>query len=135
MIKKTTRNLTALPSMIILQFVCVSIPTLVSPCYAFVADMHRSFSERAVVLYEACTGLEIPEEWSFAFAEGSADEDNVTPSRMLNWHFYNRDKKIGRYCILINGSNECIFHERIEALNNMFDSKAPRSEIYAMAGH
>ena len=110
---------------------------LVSACYAFEPQKHKSISNRGVCIYEACTGHAIPEELSSAFAKGALDEDEIGLTRLLNWHFYNNDKKLGHYWKFIfycNGSNERIFRKRLDKLEAMFISKTPKRDIYAQAG-
>lgn len=115
----------------------ISIFILALPSYAFEPDKHKEFSHRAIEGYQACTGRSIPSPYIYAFARGSAREDDPTFHRALNWHFYNRDKKIGHYWkffLYCNGSNELIYNERLEALVKMIARKKPLEDIYEQAG-
>jgi hypothetical protein len=59
---------------------------------------HKLISNHAAYLYETCTGISLPKELSSAFVKGVIDEDKKGLTRVLNWHFYNNDRKIGCYC-------------------------------------
>jgi hypothetical protein len=109
---------------------------LVSPCSAFEKSIHESFSNDAVDLYQACTGRVMPRQLSDAFVAGSVEEDTWGWTRARNWHYFNRDHKIGRYWkfILCNGSNEHIFNERLRRLEYLFLSEAPGRDVYEVAG-
>lgn len=110
---------------------------LALPSYAFEPAKHGEFARRAAEVYQTCTGRAITPGYISAFAEGSVHEDNPTLSRVLNWHFYNRDKKIGhywKYFLYCDGSNEHIFNERLNALKDMINAKKPLKDIYEMAG-
>lgn len=106
-------------------------------CYGFEAKKHGVFSNDAAALYEVCTGRHMPRELLSFFVEGAIDEDKPSLTRATNWHFYNNEKRIGRYWWFVlrcNGSNEHIFKIRLDALKSMLDSKKPNSEIYEAAG-
>lgn len=117
-----------------LMFFCLS--TL--PANAFEPQKHAEFSSDAIALYKACTGKFVSGKIAQALAEGAEDEDNSTPTRGMNWHFYNNDRKIGHYWRLVffrcNGSNEEIFKKRVEKLQKLIEEKAPTEDIYAAAG-
>ena len=119
-----------------LIFSIVIIFMLVPPCYGFEKEKHRGFSDRAVDVYKTCTGRALPKELGDAFATASVEEDTWGLSRARNWHYYNRDKKIGRYwkVILCNGSNEHIFNDRVKKLDDMLLLKAPSQDIYEATG-
>lgn len=110
----------------------------VIPAYAFEPQKHAEFSSDAIALYKACTGKFVPGKVAQAFAEGAEDEDNPTPTRGRNWHFYNNGGKIGHYWRLVffrcNGSNEEIFKKRVEKLQKLIEEKASTEDIYAAAG-
>jgi len=115
----------------------ILITILVTPCYAFEPKKHEIFSNHAVSIYETCTGRAMPKEVSSAFVRGSVNEDEWGRTRLKNWHFYNRDKRIGRYWKFIfycYGSNEHVFCQRLNTLDGLFVSKAPIMEIYEVAG-
>ncbi|MBN1364723.1 MAG: hypothetical protein JW976_07965 [Syntrophaceae bacterium] len=98
---------------------------------------HKLFSSQAALIYKACTGKAIPEKLIKAFGLGSVNEDYSGLTRAVNWHFYNRDKKIGHYWkffLFCNGSNENIFKERISSLEKMIISRESRQKIYEIAG-
>jgi hypothetical protein len=110
---------------------------LASSCHAFEPERHELISNSAASLYKACTGHAIPEELLSAFAQGTADEDERGLTRALNWHFYNNGHRIGRYWKFIfycNGSNEKIYHRRVQTLDGLFASKSSAIKIYAATG-
>ena len=110
---------------------------LASSCYAFEPERHELISNSAATLYKACTGHAITEELLSAFAQGTADEDERGLTRALNWHFYNNGHRIGRYWKFIfycNGSNEKIYHQRVQTLDGLFALKTSSIKIYAAAG-
>jgi len=119
-----------------LLFNVILIFMLASPCYAFEKSRHELFSNDAIDLYKACKGRVLPQELSDAFVVGSVEEDTWGWTRARNWHYYNRENKIGRYwkVILCNGSNDHIFHVRLARLNNLLLTKAPERDIYDVAG-
>jgi hypothetical protein len=107
---------------------------LVSPCSAFEPKKHEIFSHHAAAIYESCTGRALSKELVSAFAQGAVDEDEWSLTRAINWHFYNNDKKLGRYWKICHGSNEHIFCERYNELEHLLAAKATNMEIYALAG-
>jgi len=110
---------------------------LASSCYTFEQEKHELISDSAASLYETCTGRAIPRELLSAFAQGATDEDEWGLIRPLNWHFYNNGHRIGHYWKFIfycNGSNEKIYHQRVQTLDGLLASKAPAIKIYAAAG-
>jgi hypothetical protein len=110
---------------------------LASSCYAFEPERHELISNSAASLYETCTGRAISKELLFAFAKSAADEDEWGLTRALNWHFYNNGHRIGHYWKFIfycNGSNEKIYHQRVQTLDGMLTAKASAIKIYAAAG-
>jgi hypothetical protein len=110
---------------------------MASSCYAFEPQKHELISNSAASLYETCTGRAIPKELSSVFAKSAAAEDEWGLTRALNWHFYNNGHRIGRYWKFIfhcNGSNEKIYHKRVQTLDDLLASKESDKKIYAAAG-
>lgn len=116
---------------------CLIIFVLSLPAHAFEPRKHADFSREAAAIYQVCTGRELPGNVIDAFVKGSVREDDPTLERALNWHFYNRDGKIGTYrkfFLTCEGSNGRIFQKRLDTLDYLIDAKRPLDEIYAVAG-
>jgi len=67
------------------------------PAGAFEPQTHAMFCRDAARIYQACTGHVLSTEWIARLTEGSVHEDDLSLERVLNWHFYNNDGKIGKY--------------------------------------
>jgi hypothetical protein len=110
---------------------------LAIPANAFEPNKHAVFSREASSVYQSCTGRVLPEKLIRGFTEGSVREDDITLERARNWHFYNRDGKIGtyrKYYLTCEGSNERIFWKRLDTLDHLIAAGRPLQEIYAAAG-
>lgn len=110
----------------------------VVPAYAFEPQKHVEFSNDAMALYKICTNKFVAGKNIKAFAAGAEAEDNPTPSRGLNWHFYSNSGKIGCYWwgpFCCNGSNVEIFKFRVDTLKERIAAKDPIIEdIYFTIG-
>jgi len=107
------------------------------PAGAFEPQTHAMFCRDAARIYQACTGHVVSTEWIARLTEGSVHEDDLSLERVLNWHFYNNDGKIGKYWkyfFYCHGSNERIFKRRLETLDRLIAEKKSLPEIYTMAG-
>jgi len=99
--------------------------------------IHEKISRHALYLFNSSSTSKTPDNISSAFISGSINEDEISLTRFMNWHFYNNGGIIGRYRkygILCNGSNEKIFQKRLNELNTLLSSNADKLKIYGIAG-
>lgn len=83
-------------TLIIALLLCV----ITATAWGFNKDVHHEVSEKAVLLYKQLYPQDtiLTDELGKRFIEGSVEEDVITLGlqRLLNWHFYDPGKRLGR---------------------------------------
>ncbi len=83
-------------------------------------EVHQALTKRAIAIYEKRQDRTISKNFSNRIVYGTKAEDNLTPSRLWNWHFFRQNNEIlekTRF-LRMRPTSETIFNKHVKKLQS-----------------